>query len=356
MAAKTYAERLHRLICNNGPIPLSQYMGESNAHYYNARDPLGEGGDFITAPEVSQMFGEMIGLWCADIWTRAGKPQPVHYVELGPGRATLASDALRAAGAHGFNPQVHFVEGSDSLRALQTKAVPQAVHHADTSSLPDDAPLLIVANEFFDALAVRQLVKTHAGWRERMVGLADEELAFVAGDKPMDAAIGASHKGLETGALETGTIVETCPAASAIMRDLAQRIASQGGAMLAIDYGSLEPRVGSTLQAIRAHRKIAPLEAPGEADLTAHVDFAALSDAATDGGALVSGQASQGDWLKAMGIGARAQALIKNAPDQAATIARQLERLAAPEQMGDLFKVLAIRAPDWPQGAGFDAL
>ena len=170
-------------------------MGESNAHYYAARDPLGGprevgGGDFITAPEISQMFGELVGLWLADIWTRAGSPEDAIYCELGPGRGTLAKDALRSMARFGCAPQVHFVEGSPALRALQAEAVPGALFHDDLSSVPEDGPLLLIANEFFDALPVRQLVRTEAGWRERMVGLGeDDAFVFVVSDQPMDSAV-----------------------------------------------------------------------------------------------------------------------------------------------------------------------
>lgn len=341
-------ERFDRLIRETGPITLAQFMGEANAHYYAHNDPLGEAGDFITAPEVSQIFGELIGLWCADMWMRAGQPQPIHYVELGPGKGTLASDALRAMAAHGLQPQVHLVEASPVLRKVQSSALPHALHHEDASSLPDHGALLIVANEFFDALAIHQLVRTQGGWRERMVGLEDGALAFVAGDKPMDDAVPEQWRDAPQ-----GTLIETSPAAAAILSDLADRIAGQGGAGLVIDYGAKELAAGSTLQAIAAHQKVDPLALPGEADLTAHVDFSSLAQVAQRQGLRVLGITTQGEWLSALGLAQRAQALTQSAPDQAATIARQCARLAGPDQMGELFKVLGIAARDWPQGAGF---
>lgn len=346
------AASFKRLIRETGPITLAQYMGEANAHYYNWRDPLGnasgDAGDFITAPEISQMFGELIGLWLADIWGRAGRPDRVHYVELGPGRGTLASDALRAMAAHGLSPQAHLVEASGVLRAEQLKAVPNAIHHNDTSKLPDDAPLLIVANEFFDALAIHQLIRTEHGWREVMVGLADDDFAFVAGDRPMDAGVPAQWADAPE-----GTLIETCSAAAAIMSDLADRLNVQGGAALVIDYGAEKPAAGSTFQAIAGHQKVDPLIAPGEADLTAHVDFGTLADVAQRQGCQNLGIATQGEWLKAMGIELRAQALSQASPETAKKIARQHRRLVGPGQMGTLFKVLGIAAPDWPVGAGF---
>ena len=329
-------------------MPVARFMGESNAHYYAARDPLGSAGDFTTAPEISQMFGELIGLWLADIWTRAGSPADAIYVELGPGRGTLAADALRSMARFGLQPEVHFVEGSPPLRALQAAAVPGARFHDDPTSLPNDRPLLLVANEFFDALPVRQLVRTEQGWRERMVGLSEEgDFRFVAGDQPMDSAVPADRADAEV-----GTIVETCPAAAAILQDVAQRLAVQGGATLMIDYGHLAPRTGSTLQAIARHEKVDPLAMPGAADLTAHVDFAALAEVAQREGTRVLGSATQGAFLSALGIDARAAALAKAAPQRAEEIETARHRLVSGEQMGDLFKVLAIAHREWPAGAG----
>ena len=342
------AETFRRLIARTGPISLAHYMGESNARYYNSRDPLGQAGDFITAPEISQIFGELIGLWLADIWTRAGKPDPVNYVELGPGRGTLAVDALRAASRFGFEPIVHFVEGSESLRALQRSAVPHAHHHGDLETLPDDAPILFVANEFFDALPIRQLVKTEHGWRERMVALNDEEFVLTAGTTPMDAALPDAMC-----ELETGSVVETCPAASAIAGEIADRLVRQGGAALVIDYGYRELTPGETLQALRAHEKVGFFDHPGESDLTAHVDFEALGNAARHHGAMVMGVEDQGQWLSNLGFDARTGALTRQSPENAEKLARQRERLISPDQMGQLFKVMGIGSPDWPKGVGF---
>jgi NADH dehydrogenase [ubiquinone] 1 alpha subcomplex assembly factor 7 len=279
VSAAPLKDILARLIAAEGPISVAHYMAESNARYYAARDPLGAAGDFVTAPEISQMFGELIGLWLADLWQRAGRPEPSHYVELGPGRGTLARDALRSAARHGFSPQVHLVETSPALIALQRAAFPQARWHHDVSTLPGDGPLLMVANEFLDALPVRQLVRTPAGWRERMIGLEDGWLAFVAGDRPMDAALSPDRPDVGEGA-----ILETSPGAAAVVRAAAERVASQGGAALFVDYGHVAPRTGSTLQAVRAHRSVGPLDSPGEADLTVHVDFAVLSQVARQAG------------------------------------------------------------------------
>ncbi|MCK9541772.1 MAG: SAM-dependent methyltransferase [Novosphingobium sp.] len=342
-----------RLIANHGPISLMHYMGESNARYYASRDPFGTAGDFITAPEISQMFGELIGLWLADMWIRAGRTEPVHYVELGPGRGTLASDALRTARRYGLSPQVHFVEASTELKDAQLATVPQAQWHHDLSTVPVAGPVLLVANEFLDALPVRQLVRTDEGWRERMVGLAadhSDQGAFVpvAGQQPMDAAVPEARRDAPP-----GTIIETCPGAAAVLYEVAGRLVEQGGAALFIDYGHDVPRDGSTLQAVRAHRMVDPFRFPGEADLTAHVDFATLANVAQSRGCRWLGTVTQGQWLRALGIETRAEALAAKAPEHAAAIASARDRLIGEGQMGALFKVMGLAGPDWPDGAGF---
>jgi NADH dehydrogenase [ubiquinone] 1 alpha subcomplex assembly factor 7 len=343
------AERFRRLIAESGPISVQHFMGESNARYYAARDPLGAAGDFVTAPEISQMFGELIGLALTDLWHRAGPPQPIHYVELGPGRGTLASDALRAMAQHGLTPQVHLLEGSPALRRVQHQVVPNALFHDDLGTLPDEGPLLFVANEFLDALPIRQLVRTEGGWRERMVGLDEEgAFAFFAGSKPMDAAIPP-----DLADAAPGTILETCPAAAAMVEEVARLLARQGGAALFIDYGHAEPRTGSTLQAVRRHTKVGVLAAPGEADLTAHVDFAAAASAAERQGARWLGTVEQGTWLRALGIEQRAAALSTRFANRSEELASAVQRLAGPAQMGTLFKVMGLSAPQWPGLAGF---
>ena len=258
-SAESLSAIFTRLIANTGPISLMHYMGEANARYYAARDPLGADGDFITAPEVSQMFGELIGLWLADMWIRAGREEPVHYVELGPGRGTLARDALAAAKRYGLTPSIHFVEGSMALRDMQLAAVPGARFHDDLSTVPMFGPVLIVANEFLDALPVRQLVRTGDGWRERMVASHAGAFVPVAGSQPMDAAVPEAWR-----QAAEGTIVETCPGAAAVVYEVAGRLLEQGGAALIIDYGHDAIRDGSTLQAVREHRMVDPFAMPGE--------------------------------------------------------------------------------------------
>ena len=347
-AKREFAASLRRLIETSGPISLAQYMAESNAHYYASRDPLGAAGDFTTAPEISQMFGEMIGLWLADMWQRAGAPGRVCYVELGPGRGTLARDALRAMRAAGLVPELHLVEASPALRAAQGDLLEGATFHEDLSTVPADAPLLLVGNEFLDALPARQLVKTAGGWREVMVGLADGRFGPLAGRQPMDAALPPARR-----AAAEGTIIETSPAAAAITGEVARRLAEQGGAALLIDYGAREWRTGSTLQAVRGHAKVDPFAHPGEADLTAHVAFPELAEIAVAEGARWLGTVEQGAWLRAIGIDQRAAALANASTSRADEIAVALERLVGAEGMGALFKVMGLVAPEWPDGAGF---
>ncbi|MCJ2182106.1 SAM-dependent methyltransferase [Novosphingobium sp. 1949] len=345
---ETLTTIFQRVIANFGPITLQHYMGESNARYYAGKDPLGSGGDFITAPEISQMFGELIGLWLADIWIRAGRDEAVHYVELGPGRGTLAKDALRAMKRYGLEPRVHFVESSTTLKDLQIAAVPGAQLHADLSTVPMDGPLLVVGNEFLDALAVRQLVRMADGWRERLVDFQDGRFLPVAGTKPMDAAVPAEWKDSPE-----GTLIETCPGAAAVVYELAGRLVDQGGAALLIDYGHDHFRTGSTLQALRAHTRVDPFVAPGEADLTCHVDFAALAKVALSHDCRHLGTVTQGRFLRDLGIEARAQALAKVAPQHTKALHAAKERLIEEGQMGALFKVMGLASPNWPDGAGF---
>jgi SAM-dependent MidA family methyltransferase len=340
---------LRRLIRETGPISLAQYMGESNARYYASRDPLGEQGDFITAPEVSQMFGELIGLWLADLWVRMGSRKRIHYVELGPGRGTLAKDALGAAGRYDFAPEVHFVETSAALRKIQREAFPRCHHHHDLTTLPDDAPLLIVANEFFDALPIHQLLRSADGWFDRMVGLDGDAFTFVTGKERMDHLVPPSWTSAAQGAM-----IETSPAAVALMAEIARRLKEQGGAALIIDYGHMELRSGSTLQALKAHKKVDVFAHPGDADITAHVDFELLQQVAADNGADVMGLTYQGEWLRQIGIDTRMEALQRRNPKEGQVIQRQRDRLVEDSQMGTLFKVLGICGRRWPFGVGFE--
>jgi NADH dehydrogenase [ubiquinone] 1 alpha subcomplex assembly factor 7 len=347
-AERSLSDIFRRLIATTGPISLSHYMAEANARYYAKADPFGVGGDFVTAPEISQMFGELIGLWLADMWIRAGREEPVHYVELGAGRGTLARDALRAMKRYGLEPEVHLVETSVALKELQLRAVPQARFYPDLANVPFDGPMLLVANEFLDALPVRQLIRTAEGWREVMVAIDGERFVGVPGARPMDAALPESRRGAPE-----GTLIETSPAASAVLYEVAGRLAQQGGAALFIDYGHAVERTGSTFQAVRRHRKVDAFADPGEADLTAHVDFAMLAQVAQSRGARWLGTVSQGAWLRALGIEGRAEALSEFAPQHREALHSAKQRLIDPDQMGDLFKVMGLAAPNWPDGVGF---
>ena len=317
---------LRERIRSEGPITVEAYMDACNSYYYATRDPLGASGDFTTAPEISQMFGEFVGACLADCWARVGKPD-VAYVELGPGRGTLAADALRVMRSAGLDPAVHFVETSPVLREAQSAAVPGAIWHDDLSDLPN-APLLVMANEFLDALPVRQ----HVNGVERRVTVAAGGLAF---DRD-------------------GEIVETSPARDEAVTALAARIAKSGGAALIIDYGHSKSAPGDTLQAVHAHAFAPVLDNPGEQDLTAHVDFEALARTAVAAGAEVSPVVGQGEWLNRLGIDSRASALAKSHPDRAQEIDAARRRLCDEDQMGKLFKVMAVHAPGWPPPPGFE--
>lgn len=329
-------------------MTVADYMAAANAHYYATRDPLGAGGDFTTAPEISQMFGEIVGIWIADLWSRAGRPA-FHYVELGPGRGTLAADALRAMARFECKPlDIHLVETSPALRAAQLSRLPEARHHDEVAALPDDAPLIILANEFFDALPIHQYVRVVDGWRERMVERQGATFVAVPDEVAADDAVPKMLR-----SKNTGTIVETAPASATVMQACAFRLARQGGAMLAIDYGYAGPAAGDTLQAVKAHKFADPFAHPGEVDLTAHVDFTALADVAQSAGAIASVLATQGAWLQRLGIDARLQSLSAAAPDRTAELRGQRDRLVEAREMGELFKVMAFTAPGWPVPAGF---
>jgi NADH dehydrogenase [ubiquinone] 1 alpha subcomplex assembly factor 7 len=317
---------LRERIQSEGPITVEAFMEACNAYYYATRDPLGAGGDFITAPEISQMFGEMIGAALADCWKRAGAPADTIYAELGPGRGTLAVDALRVLNSAGFSGEVHFVETSPVLRQAQRQAVPGAHWHESFEGLPAK-PLLLIANEFLDALPIRQ----HVNGIERRVIVAAGGLAF---DRD-------------------GEIVETSPARDEAVGVIATCLSAKGGAAIFIDYGHERSGAGDTLQAVRAHRFSPVLDQPGEQDLTSHVDFEALARSASDAGASVTPVVTQGEWLIRLGIEARAQALLRANPDQVDDVQTALERLTGRDQMGQLFKVIAIHSPSWPPPAGF---
>ena len=324
------AARLARRIERDGPIPLAEFMALNNAAYYAGGDPFGRGGDFITAPEISQMFGEIVGLWCVDAWERLGRPADIRLVELGPGRGVLMADALRAARLQpAFRPEVHLVETSPALRAFQRAQGFDAAWHDRVETVPE-GPAIWIANEFFDALPVRQFLRVNGCWHERLVDYDGTGFRFAAGPALRHAGAG-----------EDGDISEVCPAATGMAAALAAR-PSYG---LAIDYGYVEPPRRPTVQAVSGHEPVDPLSRPGEADMSVHVDFAALVRAGREAGAAVWGPMPQGAWLKRLGIEARAARL--GGQEEA------LARLTAGDAMGRLFRVLAFGPAGAPAPAGF---
>jgi SAM-dependent MidA family methyltransferase len=341
-------DRLKAQIASSGPLTVAQYMTaclhDPRDGYYATRPRLGEGGDFITAPLVSQMFGELIGLWAVECWTRLGGPGRFRLVEAGPGDGTLMSDLLRAARlAPDFldAADLWLIETSAPLTEVQRARLatgPLQPRWADSlAALPAGAPVILIANELLDCLPVRQFVRTARGWAERMVGLNDHgQLAFGLSPRPVDRLMPEA---------DPGDLIEISPAQEAFAAELGGLIARDGGAAVLIDYGRGEPGAGDTLQALRSHQKVSPLDAPGEADLTVHADFPAVAAAARGAGAQASAILTQGELLARLGVHARAEALMRARPDQAEKVQRQLARLTAPDQMGDLFKALAIHAP-----------
>jgi NADH dehydrogenase [ubiquinone] 1 alpha subcomplex assembly factor 7 len=341
-------EKLISRIRAYGPMTVAEYMESclSDPHYgyYMRREVFGRDGDFITAPEVSQMFGELVGLWAVVVWQAMGQPREFVLAELGPGRGTLMADLLRVLRvAPDFTEavRVHLVETSPRLRAIQEKTLAEAgpaIHwHARIEDLPE-GPMIAIANEFFDALPIRQFLWSGGAWAERMIGIDGEgNLAF--GLRPVDQRAPAAP-------FPEGSIIETSPIATSIMTALGTRMADTGGALLAIDYGSAQPGHGDTLQAVRQHKYTDPLAAPGEADLTAHVDFAALTKAATTAGAHPRPVMTQGEFLNRLGLAARVRSLGEGKdPATRQSLEAAAERLAGPKTMGELFKVLAVSAP-----------
>jgi NADH dehydrogenase [ubiquinone] 1 alpha subcomplex assembly factor 7 len=355
---------IRETIKENGPMSLETYMTLALAHpvhgYYAAKMPLGESGDFVTAPEISQMFGELIGLWCVAVWRAMGEPRSLLLVELGPGRGSLMADVLHAArAAPDFlgSIDLNLVETSEVLRASQRAALKDsrvaARWHKSAEELPS-GPAIIVANEFFDCLPVRHFVRGPDGWHEKLVGLDGEgRLCF---GLAADAEPGLAAPG------EPGQVMEAGHGRARLMTRLAARIAAQGGALLVIDYGYDTPSRGETLQAVKRHRFADPLRDPGEADLSAHVDFRGLARTARAAGARTHGPVPQGEWLARLGIHERAAALRRHASErQRAAIDLGLVRLAGngavpsgATDMARLFKVLAVTAPGLAAPPGFE--
>ncbi len=335
-----------------GPMRLDEYMSLCLGHpehgYYATRDPFGAGGDFVTAPEVSQVFGELAGAWAAAVWDAAGRPDPFVLAELGPGRGTLMRDALRAAAAmpgFGAAARLVLVETSPVLRARQAEALAgQAPAWVGSPAALPGGPAIVVANEFFDALPIRQFQRLDAFWRERLVGVEPGRLVAAWGPPRPDAGLDARFPQVRDGA-----VVEVSPAAEAVAAGLGARIAGAGVAALIFDYGG-EAGVGDTLQALKRHAPVDPLAEPGEADLTAHVGFGALAAAARP--ARAWGPLPQGVFLERLGITERARALARGGAAEAVVAAHR--RLTHPEEMGNLLRVLALTTPDAPPPPGFE--
>ncbi len=340
-------------IRERGPITVAGYMKVCLGHpahgYYMARDPFGGKGDFITAPEISQMFGELLGLWVLAGWQAAGSATPVGIVEFGPGRGTMMADALRAAS--GFPDfakaaRVHLVETSPVLRqsqqaALEASGFAPRWHDTVEAALENsEGPLFILANEFLDAMPVHQFVLTDEGWRERMIDL-DQEGAFtfsLSSDPPSDSF----DILLRTRSNKAGEVVEICPTVVEQVAQCARALATRGGLALFIDYGHGKSAAGETLQAVKDHEYVSLLEYPGEADLTAHVDFEAVARAAMAGGAHAFGPLDQSEFLTRIGIGQRAARLASANPGHAEALKEALARLTHESRMGALFKVMAL--------------
>ena len=348
-------------IATHGPMSLAAYMQRALTDpqhgYYMQRRPFGtpdaDGGDFITAPEVSQMFGELIGAWLADLWDRMGRPAPFCLAELGPGRGTLMADIMRAASVlPGFDmaAQVHFVEVSPALREAQKQAVPKATWHDDITTLPA-LPTLMIANEFFDALPIHQLKKSDTGWNEIYVDADGDRLAFIS-HQADETLLSQPLQSCLPPSLSPGDIVEACPEGETAMSLLSAHIAKHSGAALIIDYGHAATGSGDSFQALEKHEFVDPLEAPGMADLTAHVNFPLLAHIAQSHGLRVASITRQGRFLEALGLNIRAQQLMQASPGREKQISAERLRLAAPQHMGELFKVLAIAHADMPMLAG----
>jgi SAM-dependent MidA family methyltransferase len=339
-------ERLTAQIATGGPISVAQYMSaclhDPDFGYYATRPAIGEAGDFITAPMVSQMFGELIGVWAAAAWELMGQPEAVRLVEMGPGDGTLMGDILKTIRhAPGLvdAADVWLVETSPPLRVLQAERLGERVQWARSlAEVPGGAPLILIANELLDCLPARQFVRTAIGWAEQVVGLdEDGELAFGLAPTPVAGLLPDASP---------GQVFEQSGAQAALGAELGARIIADGGTALLIDYGRAEPGFGDTLQALRRHEKVDPLASPGAADLTVHADFPAVMAAAIGEGAEAA-ILTQGDFLARMGIGQRAEALVAAAPARSGAIGRQLTRLIATDEMGELFKVCAIHLPGW---------
>ena len=359
----TLATLFRRRIERGGPISLAEYMALALGHrqhgYYQCRNPFGASGDFVTAPEISQVFGELLGGWCVVQWEAMGAPSTLRLIEVGPGRAILMQDALRVACRNpGFRKalRLHLVETSTALRSLQEQALQefQPVFHDHLDAVPE-GPTLLLANEFFDALPIRQYEQTADGWRERLVTFLPPRDVF--GFTLADTITSPRQIPAQICDAPVGSIVEISLPALSLANSLGERVHRCGGAALVLDYGSPVTKPGETFQSVRDHHFHDPFTNPGEADLTAHVDFESLGKAARASGARVPAPLPQGVFLERLGIGQRTEQLAQSAdPAKAADIRAACHRLIDPKEMGTLFQVLAIAHPDLVAIAGFDMI
>jgi NADH dehydrogenase [ubiquinone] 1 alpha subcomplex assembly factor 7 len=351
------AAALRGRIAREGPISVHDYMtaclADRRAGYYATHQPIGKDGDFVTAPEISQMFGELIGAWVAAVWHVMGAPRAAVVAELGPGRGTLMADALRAWRSQPKfvdNMSIALIETSPVLRAVQRETLrgsPAPLHWCESIDEVAQGPLIVIANEFIDALPVRQLVRQGGAWRERCVTVGhDGAFAFCAGEPVESEALPSSLRGKD---MPDGAMVETRPAATALVSALTARPGGAPVAALIADYGHVETGLGDTLQAVRRHRFADPLAEPGEADLTAHVDFVALKATATALGLVAFGPMPQGEFLLKLGLASRCHRLVRSATeDQKTVILSGATRLADPRQMGLLFKIMLLQSCGLP--------
>ncbi|MBL4740230.1 MAG: SAM-dependent methyltransferase [Sneathiella sp.] len=346
-------------IADTGPISMFEYMDMALAHpkfgYYQNTDPFGKNGDFITAPEISQMFGELIGLWCVDCWIKLGTPSHFHLMELGPGNGTLMCDALRSSAlAPDFlnAAKIHMVESSERLANIQQKNLSSyAVQWHSEIPKFEDGPIIVIANEFFDALPIQQFERHEGKWFERLITVEDNFFSYTTAEKPTETDL---FKFSENTVFEEESIAEVNPLAREIVSFLATIISEQGGAALCIDYGPMESALGDSFQAVQNHKFVDALQTPGSADLTAHVDFKTLSDIAKNLGCSSLPLSTQGRFLERLGIEARFWQLSKNADAyQKEKIANDMKRLISTQEMGTLFKALSFYSGMQEPPSGF---
>ena len=365
-AREKLAQRIFDRIRHEGPVPIHLYMAEALfdpvGGFYATKDPLGAGADFITAPEISQMFGELIGLWILQCWDDMGRPAPFHIIEMGPGKGTMMADALRAMT---MMPDIlkvanlTLIEASPALKMVQGQTLqhsPIPLNWADSLEKAPQGSSIIIGNEFLDCLPIRQAIKHEGAWYERVIAIdpGDEtKLTFARGPKLSDHDVDLIAPDLRDS--PEGSLVEIRPGDHQIIETLKSRLSSHSGRVLFIDYGPAQSEVGDSLQALRAHEKVSPLDRPGTADLTAHVDFQDFKRLAELAGLEVQGPVVQEQFLKSLGIESRAASLIQSSEDHRDIVVRQAWRLLDPGQMGHLFKVISLASPGLKSAPGFGA-